>query len=815
MVRSLLLAALGAAAVNGHGFLSRPSSRNHVASLNGKEYCPHCKNGAGVNTVREHQVGGWPYPETPASSVRHGLCGEGSALGGFAQTYTGSAYSASGVVETYTPGQVATFEVTLTAHHMGWFEFSICDKDTLSDPIGPITQRCLDQHKLKRFSGDDSISPVDPAHPERFYTIPACFYDGEREKKMEMKYVIPRDLECEHCVLQWYWVTANSCAGPGYFDGIIDLFPATPAGKDCSGDGGSQGWVPGPVYNGAKRECLTRDGQPEEFWNCASISVTGKPGLRATTAPTSMTNGRATKSPTTSMATSSPEPPSTGNDGKCATAWVQCGGSTHKDGEPTCCIDGFVCESQNAYYSQCVPVATGPDGETPITSKPTPSGTETSGPTETTGPGTNLGTGYATRYWDCCKAHCAWAGNVPSQMDPMGQCTKDDKPIFPADPNRVSACDSPTATAAYTCHDNMPWSVSETLSYGFAAVPAVGDTCGKCFKLTFSGTGHYDSGNTPKIGAASLKGKQMIVQATNIGYDVGGKQFDVMIPGGGVGLFDACTAQWGVSDSSKLGAQYGGFLSRCQNEVGYDNHEALKECVMDTCDEIFGDSKFPRLHDGCKWFVDWFNVADNPNLSYEEVECPAALVAVSGMMRPGSSTPPPVGTTEEPAPTRSPTTEEPKVTVAPTTGEPEPTEAPTAEPTPEPTVTATEMPTASSTNLRTSSPSVSDENDNDEQDCAEEWQQCGGENWNGAKCCQGGLYCKMGNRWYSQCVKGAETRGPSQIETEPPLTTEGPDLACATAWGKCGGENWNGPTCCVSGHICNRKSKWYSQCIPN
>lgn len=37
----------------------------------------------------------------------------------------------------------------------------------------------------------------------------------------------------------------------------------------------------------------------------------------------------------------------------------------------------------------------------------------------------------------------------------------------------------------------------------------------------------------------------MIVQATNVGADVGEGQFDLAIPGGGVGLFNACTKQWG------------------------------------------------------------------------------------------------------------------------------------------------------------------------------------------------------------------------------------------------------------------------------
>ena len=35
---------------------------------------------------------------------------------------------------------------------------------------------------------------------------------------------------------------------------------------------------------------------------------------------------------------------------------------------------------------------------------------------------------------------------------------------------------------------------------------------------------------------------------------------------------------------------------------------------------------------------------------------------------------------------------------------------------------------------------------------------------------------------------------------------------CAGAWEQCGGQNFDGPTCCVSGYTCTRQNKWYSQC---
>mmetsp|Transcript_38740 Transcript_38740/g.62528 ORF Transcript_38740/g.62528 Transcript_38740/m.62528 type:complete len:149 (+) Transcript_38740:1408-1854(+) len=36
---------------------------------------------------------------------------------------------------------------------------------------------------------------------------------------------------------------------------------------------------------------------------------------------------------------------------------------------------------------------------------------------------------------------------------------------------------------------------------------------------------------------------------------------------------------------------------------------------------------------------------------------------------------------------------------------------------------------------------------------------------------------------------------------------------CIAAWGKCGGNGWDGPTCCVTGYSCVRESQWYSQCV--
>lgn len=85
------------------------------------------------------------------------------------------------------------------------------------------------------------------------------------------------------------------------------------------------------------------------------------------------------------------------------------------------------------------------------------------------------------------------------------------------------------------------------------------------------------------------------------------------MPGGGVGLFNACTAQYGAPPNG-WGAQYGGISSRS------------------ACDS------FPeKLKAGCYWRFDWFKNADNPDVSFKEVTCPSALTNKSRCVRNGQT----------------------------------------------------------------------------------------------------------------------------------------------------------------------------------
>lgn len=219
--------------------------------------------------------------------------------------------------------------------------------------------------------------------------------------------------------------------------------------------------------------------------------------------------------------------------------------------------------------------------------------------------GGKSGSGYATRYWDCCKPHCAWPehGGSASTCDAKGNKI--------GDKGASSMCDGGNAGI---CRGQFPIIVNDTLAFAFAATPGGENNCGKCFDLAFTGKGKYATNLHTK-----LKGKHLIVMSNNVGYDVAGGQFDVMIPGGGYGIFNGCGSKMGWGDQ---GSQYGGLLDQCETENNY-NSAKYKSCLTAKCEKSFsGDA---QAKEGCLFMATWMNAAGNPLLDYKEVECPKEL----------------------------------------------------------------------------------------------------------------------------------------------------------------------------------------------
>jgi len=246
----LLVTVSFVAQVIGHAYLNKPVSRNAVSSIaNG-----YCSWSGGIPCTGDSQS--WNVEETTTG------CGISQGGGGPYTHGNGAlAYSSTGIKTTVTAGEVVDMEIKVAAYHGGRFEFRIQDVGASSDPDGS-------QWMSRPLLTVDSFSPIcdNPVYcgvescvaTKTCAQLPMSSY-GVHNGLYNIKVKIPNDLECNHCVLQWMWVTANSCGG-------------------------------------SKVSC----DQSEHFWNCADLQVVGG------TPTTVTTNTPIVVSPST-VVTSSPD----------------------------------------------------------------------------------------------------------------------------------------------------------------------------------------------------------------------------------------------------------------------------------------------------------------------------------------------------------------------------------------------------------------------------------------------------------------------------------------------------------------------------
>jgi hypothetical protein len=239
--------------------------------------------------------------------------------------------------------------------------------------------------------------------------------------------------------------------------------------------------------------------------------------------------------------------------------------------------------------------------------------------------------GLATTYFDCCKPHCGWEGKGGEVIK---TCGKDRTTVVSN--SETSLCQGGTAT---TCLAQYPFldPTDPNLAYFTAAgfgpdIVQDKKLCGKCFELTFQGKSK--DGNSDGLG-----GKRAIIKFTNTGspaeYQNGidvKMHTDLLLPGGGEGLFHGCSAG--------LYPQFGGYtVNGTQKAVelkneGSENRESgmglrgnhpvwgLEYGGVQTAD---GCAKLPpEFQEGCKIKFEWGKgKLGAENLTWwKEVPCP-------------------------------------------------------------------------------------------------------------------------------------------------------------------------------------------------
>lgn len=256
------------------------------------DYCAHCLNGGSKGVVAQHlQPAGWflyePLVDFTRTATRAGLCGDVKGnndhmIGG---TFVPSTYGGAPIVAHWKTGSMVDFTAEIDTNHNGYFEFYLCDLDACGTK--DITGECFlknNCYKLLRVKHKDcenpspkthtECGPVDEKYPGRWY-LPcrATEHVGIHivgGASGTMRYQLPKGVSCDHCVVQWYWATANSCNPRGFAEYMVRN--GSPFGTTCPSDGGGLG-----AYNTALSECGGTN-LPEEFWSCADVKISAKGG---------------------------------------------------------------------------------------------------------------------------------------------------------------------------------------------------------------------------------------------------------------------------------------------------------------------------------------------------------------------------------------------------------------------------------------------------------------------------------------------------------------------------------------------------------
>jgi len=108
------------------------------------------------------------------------------------QNEAGGKYATGIIGATYREGDIITVVLTITVSHGGWSEFRICPNNNVHRVV---SQDCLDKRLLYTVGGKTR------------------FYHPVRTGDVTIQLVLPKDLTCSQCVLQWWWKTNanNNC----------------------------------------------------------------------------------------------------------------------------------------------------------------------------------------------------------------------------------------------------------------------------------------------------------------------------------------------------------------------------------------------------------------------------------------------------------------------------------------------------------------------------------------------------------------------------------------------------------------------------
>lgn len=222
-------------------------------------------------------------PMNPKFRWRAGVCGDMLSGGNSKDHLKGGKYYFNGqIVKTYKENDYISFKVAIAAHHKGFFRFHVCNVKNC--PNNDITTSCFNRQNCReleraplakcqsRYSTD--CAPIQSEYKGRWYVPCENRKQGRKYSiyglNNEILYRLPKGFTCDHCVLHFFWTSANNCKPKG----VLDYF---------KGKKGPLSWTSclkrnsdRNSYTSKTQECGGRNEFPEEYYQCADISIKKK-----------------------------------------------------------------------------------------------------------------------------------------------------------------------------------------------------------------------------------------------------------------------------------------------------------------------------------------------------------------------------------------------------------------------------------------------------------------------------------------------------------------------------------------------------------
>lgn len=240
----------------------------------------NARRGSGKRS-QERAVKNWSNfePTKRGFQWRAGICSDEKSSWKQDHKRGGKYYNNGMISKSYIAGSIIDIKLSMNENHNGYFEFHICNVEKCG---GEISEQCFYNGACRKLERAWNVlcdeqknrlcGPIDRSNKGRWY-VP-CAVNADKGARLdnygfrnEVRYKLPDGFTCAHCVLHFYYTSANNCNPPGvvqYFKG-----PDKPSWGTCKGQAGAVGQL------AESSDCGGRT-FPEEYYSCSDIRITAR-----------------------------------------------------------------------------------------------------------------------------------------------------------------------------------------------------------------------------------------------------------------------------------------------------------------------------------------------------------------------------------------------------------------------------------------------------------------------------------------------------------------------------------------------------------